>query len=161
VPDNNRYFNIKFKEIYIFSICIRTKIYKKTLNKLGEERFSRYMLLDEDPIAKYILFNIARSIKYISKFGYIYVERPDSVVKRFWDKINILIYKIFMLDDLIVFAQNFFKHKKILATFALYCLKIMFLKMFYKRMNIITNYLFLLWIEYYIVNIFLIRIKKE
>jgi hypothetical protein len=62
-------------------------------------------------------------MKYISKFGYIYVERPDSVVKLSWDKINILIYKIFLLDDLIDFAQNSFKHKKIIANLALYCLK--------------------------------------
>ena len=63
-------YKIKFNEIYIFSRCIRTKIYKKALNKLGEERYSRYMLLFQDPIANYFLFNTARSMKYISKFGY-------------------------------------------------------------------------------------------
>ena len=76
------------------------------------------MLLDEDPIANYILFNTDRSIKYISKYGYIYVERSNSAVKRPWDQIDILIYKIFMLDDLIVFSQNSFKHKKIIPILA-------------------------------------------
>lgn len=69
LPANNRNSNIKFIEVYIFPRCVRTKIYKKALNKLGEERYSRYMLLDEDVIANYILFNTARSMKYISKFG--------------------------------------------------------------------------------------------
>jgi len=122
LPANNRNSNIKFIEVYIFSRCVRTKIYKKALNKLGEERYSRYMLLDEDIIANYILFNTARSMKYISKFGYIYVKRPGSIVTLSWDKINRLIYKIFMLDDLIVFAQESFKHKKIIVILTLYCL---------------------------------------
>jgi hypothetical protein len=81
------------------------------------------MLLDEDVIANYILFNTARSMKYISKFGYIYVKRPGSIVTRSWDKVNRLIYRIFMLDDLIVFAQDSFKHKKIIVILTLYCLK--------------------------------------
>jgi hypothetical protein len=51
LTDNNSYDKIKFIEVYIFSRCIRTKIYKKALNKLGKERYSRYMLLEEDPIA--------------------------------------------------------------------------------------------------------------
>ena len=128
IPNDKSFYKIKFIEVYIFSRCIRTKIYKKALNKLGEERYSRYMLLDEDPIANYILFNTARSMKYISKFGYLYVERSDSVVKRPWDKINILIYKIFMLDDLIVFAQDSFKHKKIITNLTSFCLKSNILK---------------------------------
>jgi hypothetical protein len=70
LPANNSNSKINFIEVYIFSRCVRTKIYKKALNKLGEERYSRYMLLDEDVIANYILFNTARSMKYISKFGY-------------------------------------------------------------------------------------------
>ena len=115
LPVNNSNSNLNFIEVYIFSRCIRTKIYKKALNKLGEERYSRYMLLDEDVIANYILFNTARSMKYISKFGYIYVKRPGSIVTRSWDKVNRLIYRIFMLDDLIVFAQDSFKHKKIIV----------------------------------------------
>ena len=123
IPDENSFYKINFIEVYIFARCIRTKIYKKALNKLGEERYSRYMLLDEDPIANYILFNTARSMKYISKFGYIYVERPDSAIKRHWDQIDILIYKIFILDDLIVFAQNSFKHKKIIPNLTSFCLK--------------------------------------
>jgi glycosyltransferase involved in cell wall biosynthesis len=123
LPVNNSNSNLNFIEVYIFSRCIRTKIYKKALNKLGEERYSRYMLLDEDVIANYILFNTARSMKYISKFGYIYVKRPGSIVTRSWDKVNRLIYRIFMLDDLIVFAQDSFKHKKIIVILTLYCLK--------------------------------------
>ena len=37
-----------FNEIFIHPKCIKTKIYKEALKKLGEERFSRYMAKSED-----------------------------------------------------------------------------------------------------------------
>ena len=81
------------------------------------------MLLDEDVIINYCLFNTARSMKYISKVGYIYMDRPGSDSRRPFDRLKFLSYRIYFLDGIIVFAQDFFEHKKILVNLALYCLE--------------------------------------
>ena len=66
-PSNN---NIRVVEILIFARCIKANIYKKAFNKLGIERYSRYMHLVEDIINNFIIFNTARSMKYVPKCGY-------------------------------------------------------------------------------------------
>ena len=78
----------------------------------------------------------------------IYVDRPGSDSRHSWDKLTLLIYRIYMLDDLIVFAQDSFKHKKVVVNLALYCLENKILKDVLKKDEYYYNLLFLVWIEY-------------
>ena len=39
------------------------------------------MILDEDLIANYIIFNTAEILKYIQKLGYLYIDHPGCVTK--------------------------------------------------------------------------------
>ena len=124
--------NIRVIEMLIFGRCVRANIYKKALNKLGKKRYSRYMHLVEDFIFNYIIFNTAKSMKYIPKAGYIYFQRNGSQSKLPKSDIQFLIYRLFLLDVLIEFSQNSFMHKKILVKLIFFCLGNGYLKIVIK-----------------------------
>ena len=109
-------------EVLLNGKCIRTNIYKQALYKLGEERYSRYMTVDSDIILNYINFNEAKSMKYIAKFGYLYIKRKGSSSKTQFDKLKLLLYRIYMLDVFIIMSKNTFRHKKILINLLNYLL---------------------------------------
>ena len=101
-------------EVLIFAKLIKSLIYKSALNKLGKNRFSRYMILGEDDIANVIIFNTARIVKFISFYGYLHINRGGSVshLKRNPDRS--LINNLYILDALIVFTKESVKNKLIL-----------------------------------------------
>ena len=74
------------------------------------------MTVDADIILNYINFNTANSMKYITKYGYLWVDRfgstSHSVIS---DKPQLLLYRIYMLDVLIEMSKNTERHKKISA----------------------------------------------
>ena len=65
-------------DIYLWGKCIKTKIYKTALNKLGSNRYSRFMIRYEDILMNYIIFNIAKSFIFIPKYGLYHVNRLGS-----------------------------------------------------------------------------------
>ena len=82
---------------------------------MGEEVYSRYMDYDDDILLNYVIFQIAKSMKYVEKYGYIYIQRQGSVTRQSRDRVKILSYRIYVLDIVIKFSQNSVKHKKILV----------------------------------------------
>ena len=66
-------------DVYLWAKCIKTKIYQKALNLLGEQKYSRFMTLNEDLVGITILFNIAESFKFVGKYGILHVSTPGSV----------------------------------------------------------------------------------
>ena len=73
------------------------------------------MILDEVLIANYIIFNTAEILKYISKFGYLYIDCPGSGTKYYWNDITLLLYKIYVIDDIIEFVKDVPKNIRILV----------------------------------------------
>ena len=70
----------RLNSVYLWSKCIKTNTYQKAINKLGKEKYSRYMLIFEDLVAMIILFNTANSYKFIGKdFPYI---NSDNVLSK-------------------------------------------------------------------------------
>jgi glycosyltransferase involved in cell wall biosynthesis len=57
----------KVIENFLWSKCIKTDVYQTTLNKIGKERYSRYMRYEEDRTVLYALFNVAESMKFVGK----------------------------------------------------------------------------------------------
>ena len=112
--------NVKFNEELIHAKCIKTKIYKRALYKLGKERYSRYMVLGEDDLANNIIFNTAKKAKFIPKFGYIYVDRENSSAKLQKEEAVYIERYIYMLDAMIDFTQKLPKNKKVLVNFTLF-----------------------------------------
>ena len=119
---------VNFNEELIFAKCIRTKIYKKAINKLGKERYSRFMVLGEDDIANYIIFNTAKIGKFIPKYGYIYVKRKTSISKGQFKKVDLLLNFIYILDVVIEFSINLPKNKSILINLMFNIFKKKYLK---------------------------------
>ena len=59
----------QLNNIHIWGKCIETKIYRKAVHSLGKGKYSYFMSWAEDTSMVFILFNIAKSYKYISIFG--------------------------------------------------------------------------------------------
>ena len=102
-------------DVYLWTRCIRTKVYQKALNKLGEERYSRHMLIHEDIVATCILFNTAESYKFIGKYGVFHIQRQGSASWiSLWDVENNK-YMIYVLDVVIDFTRETKKNKVLLV----------------------------------------------
>ena len=80
------------KDSTLCNKCIKTDVYKKVLNKIGRERYSRYMILDEDRTIIYALFNIAESMKYIKKYGILIISIIGSTARRRHEFFEIFLY---------------------------------------------------------------------
>jgi hypothetical protein len=86
------------------------------------------MILDEDLIANYIIFNTAEILKYIPKLRYLYIDRPGSVTKYYRKDIILLLCKIYVLDDIIEFDKDVPKNKRIQVYYIIHFLHLEFLK---------------------------------
>ena len=99
----------------IFLKCIKTTTYKKMLHKMGEERFSRKMLLEEDRAVIYGLFNTAESIKYIGKYGYLVIPTAGSSTSGRLPRTTNLLCRLYFLDISIEFTKDTVENSKLLA----------------------------------------------
>lgn len=66
---NKRYLLI---DALIWGKCIRTKVYKKALELLGEEIYMKNVCWSEDRIVNFALFKVANSFKFINHYGIIH-----------------------------------------------------------------------------------------
>ena len=137
---------LEFNEELIHGKCIKTKIYKRALNKLGKERFSRHMILGEDDLANNIIFNTGKKAKFIQKYGYIYIERPDSSAKMQKDIIMPLINYIYILDVMIDFTKELPRNTKVLVNYIIFLFNKEYLKEAINR-NKYINKLFISCLE--------------
>ena len=117
-----------FNEVLIHTKCIKTKVYIEALQKLGEERYSRYMVAGEDNLANYIIFNTAKSAKFIPKYGYLFRNNNESWSHIQNDKVIFLIYRIYIFDAMIDFSLNLVNNKKVLINYILYILNNKYIK---------------------------------
>lgn len=72
--------NGKFKhnDYTIWDKCIKTNIYKKSINKLIPELYSKNISWNEDIIIVLIIFNNSQSFKIINKYGIIHIISNSS-----------------------------------------------------------------------------------
>ena len=101
------------QDVYLWNKCIKTDIYQKALNKLGQEKYSRYMLAHEDVIAMIFLFNTANSFKFIGKYGILHIERVGSAYFK-TKEIEMNIKELYMADVAIEFASYSQQNRKLL-----------------------------------------------
>ena len=107
ISQNGRF---KISEIHIWSKCIKNQIYKKAVNLLGKRRFF-YVNWAEDTSMVFLLFNIAESYKYVTKYGIFRYNRKNSASQSMPNS-NKLFGEIFFLDIIFDFTENNFKSKK-------------------------------------------------
>ena len=104
-------------ENFLWSKCIKTDVYKNTLNKIGKEKYSRYMRYEEDRAVLYVLFNIAESIKFVGKYGILQIRNRDSMTRRNSKnkKLEIFICKLYFTDIIIDFNKESVENRKVLS----------------------------------------------
>ena len=94
-----------FKDVYLWAKCIKTEIYKKALNNIGTDRYTRYMIGHEDVVVNFILFNTAESFIFIGKYGIFRVYRQGSANKETTD-INQNLKNLYLADIVIHYLKN-------------------------------------------------------
>ena len=104
--------------VYLWGKCIRIEIYQKAINKLGKERFSKYMLRYEDILMIYAIFNTARSYKFVGKYGVFNIYRETSASRiKYITETNLC--QIYYIDVVIDFVQDTIENKMILVNLIL------------------------------------------
>ena len=124
IPTGNETGKYGLRDIFLWGKCIKTKIYQKALNKLGNNRYSRFMIRYEDILVNYMIFNIAESFIFIQKYGLYHIERIGSAVSIGRHKVRRNTNLLYLLDVIIDFAQNNENNKKLAAYLVIYYLNL-------------------------------------
>ena len=96
---------IRLIDGYIWGKCIKKTLYKKALNKLGENIYTQYLNFGEDRIVNFAFFKYANAFKYINEYGIIYYYNRDSVYNSY-DKEMILHDELINLKSIYNFTKN-------------------------------------------------------
>ena len=98
-------------DYWIWAKCIKTKIYKKSINALGEKKYSIYNCWTEDISIIFIIFNFAQSYIFLNIYGILHLIsiNTTSNILEFNHK---LLSEFFLLDIIIDFSKNNEKCKK-------------------------------------------------
>ena len=97
--------NGSYNDINIWGKYIKTKIYKKSINILGKKRISNFICWAEDTIIVFIIFNIAKSYKFVEKYGVVHLC-SKSTASNTQPKNNIIFAEIFFLDIFLEFSKD-------------------------------------------------------
>ena len=103
----------------IWDKCIKAQIYKKAVNNLGIQRFSKFLSWAEDTCINFIIFNCANNFKYINKYGIAHFKGKYTASNQ--QSIDSKIFgDIFFLDIIFDFSKNITEDKNHIVGQALY-----------------------------------------
>ena len=92
-------------DVTIWSKCIKSKIYKEAIFRLGKKRYSIFVSWAEDTIANTIIFFIAQSFKFVHKYGIIHLN--SNLTASFTQSSNMRLFgEIYLLDIIFDFSKN-------------------------------------------------------
>ena len=94
----------RLHDVTIWAKCIKSKIYKEAIKKLGIKKYSVFISWAEDTIMNYIIFNIARSFSFIDKYGIIHLHNKSTASFTMSYDIK-LIGELFLLDIIYNFSK--------------------------------------------------------
>ena len=103
----------------IWDKCINSSIYKKAVNLLGIERYSKYLLWAEDTCINFIIFSLAKTFKYIYKYGIAHFKGKTTA--SITQSNDIKIYgDIFFLEIMYDFSRENIEDKNLIIGQAMY-----------------------------------------
>ena len=109
-------------DVTLWGKIIKTSIYTEAINLLGKERYSNFVSWAEDTSMNYIIFNIAKSFKFIHMYGILHLI--SSSTASITQPINNKFFgELFLIDIIFDFSKNT-EDKKYSAFAALYTMKI-------------------------------------
>ena len=92
-------------DVTIWCKCIKTKIYKYVVNRLGVDRYSIFVSWAEDTLVNVILFNFAQSFIFIRKYGIVHWLSGSTAT--FVQPNNVRLFgDLYVLDVLYDFSKN-------------------------------------------------------
>ena len=104
--------NLAFIDNTIWGKLINTDIYKSSVNLLGEERYTVYNIINEDIISLFAICRMARSYKYLRKYGIFHlIDKSTKPYNK--NKEDIMYYDVFFAD--ILFDLSLYENKKYAA----------------------------------------------
>ena len=116
---------IKFKGNFlvhnnmIWDKCIKSSIYKKAVNVMGFQRYSKFLIWAEDASMVFVIFNLAKNFKYVYKYGILHYK--SKFTASFSQSNDIRLFgEIFFLDIIYDFSSNTPKDKNLIVGQAFY-----------------------------------------
>ena len=116
---------IKFKGNFlvhnnmIWDKCIKSSIYKKAVNVMGFQRYSKFLIWAEDASMVFVIFNLAKNFKYVYKYGILHYKSKSTA--SFSQSNDIRIFgEIFFLDIIYDFSSNTPEDKNFIVEQAFY-----------------------------------------
>ena len=109
---------LAFRDHFAWGKCIKSRIYKKAVNRMGYEKYSTYNCWTEDMSIVFVLFNTAKSYIFLNVFGIFRIKSKNTTTHKLPSIHKFLSY-IFYLDILFVFSKNDFYTKSFVAQYAL------------------------------------------
>ena len=105
-------------DCFLWAKCIRTEIYKSTINYVGEKIYSHKIIWGEDLIISFVLFRVAKSFKFIGRYG-IFRYLNTSTATYHTHKRRIVFSKIIYLYIILKFTANNSDDKKYVSVRAI------------------------------------------
>ena len=105
---NNKY---GVYDCFLWAKCINTTIYQKALNMLGEKSYSLKIIWGEDLVTSFVLFRVARSFKFIGKYGIFRYKNRKTASNNTPFKLYALSLVLY-LDVVFDFTKNTVQDKK-------------------------------------------------
>jgi len=109
-------------DCFLWAKCIRTDVYKATINYLGKKIYSHKIIWGEDLIVSFVLFRVAKSFKFIGKYGIFRFLNKTTATYHTPERM-IAFSKIIYLYVILKFSDNTFIDKKYVSFRALGFLK--------------------------------------
>ncbi len=110
-------------DVFLWGKIIKNDIYKKTINLMGKEIYSKTIIWGEDLITSFVLFRIAQSFKFISRYG-IFRYKNRATASSNTPKQTYFLSIIIYLKIILNFTDNTFDDKKYVVNEAINYLKI-------------------------------------
>ena len=96
----------------IWGKLIKIDIYKTAINLIGKERYSTYLIWAEDTSIFFVISSVAKSYKFIDKFGLFHFFIKSSSGESL-SKNSRMLGEIFLLDIIFDFSKNIYKNSSV------------------------------------------------
>ena len=108
---NLKLLSIKNNDVHIWGKCIKNEVFKKAISLLGNERSATYLCNAEDDVIVLMLFNAAKSFRFIPIYGIFHFLSKKTTTYTL-PKDHILFSRLFFLDLLYDITDNVFSEKQ-------------------------------------------------
>ena len=108
---NLKFLSLTNNDVHIWGKCIKTEIYKNAISLMGSKRSKTYLCNAEDDVIIYMIFNVAKTFRYIPILGIFHLISSTTASKTL-SKDHLIFSKIFYLDLVFDFTKESITEKK-------------------------------------------------